>query len=253
MFILRRLILWLVPVLWFVGLELIKYSTIFFWPVSVIILIYLMFACFVICKGRFNKAFWHFLIMPIFFSASGFVLLLFSVSPIFFHLLALGVGLALYLLLKQYFTFFYLPFKYQPYSLESLTFYISLILFYFLFSGFFASLTLLKFNVILALIIALPIVGLVLYQFFWVHKIIWPTSSLFVIVMALIILESALVVSYLPIGYYVSAFVITTLSYVMLGIGRAYLQNVLDKKIVAGYLSVAGIMVLLVLISARWS
>jgi len=253
MFVLRRLILWLVPILWILGLELTKAKVNFFWPVIIILLIYILFACFVICKGRFDKTFLRFLILPIFFGAAGFVFLLFSVSVIFFHLMVLFVAVALYSLLKQYFTFFYFPFKYQPYSLESLTFYISLFLFYFMFSGAFASMTLLKFNAILALAVALPIVGLVLYQFFWVHKIIWRSSWPFVIVIALILFEAAIVLSYLPAGYYVSAFVVTLLAYVMLGTSRAFLQNMLNKKVVTSYLVVAGIMALIVLFSARWS
>lgn len=253
MFVLRRLILWLVPALWILGLELTKNNVKYFWPVIFVFLTYLLFACFVICKGKFDQTFLRFIILPIFFSAAGFVFLLFSVSAMFFHLMVLAIALALYALLKQYFTFFYFPFKYQPYSLESLTFYISLFLLYFMFAGVFASMTLLKFNAALALIVALPIVGLVLYQLFWVHKIIWRASWPFVAVVCLILFEAAIVLSYLPIGYYVSAFIEVLLAYVMLGTSRAFLQNMLNRKLVISYLLVASIMAIIVLFSARWS
>ncbi|MEK7159276.1 MAG: hypothetical protein AAB766_02115 [Patescibacteria group bacterium] len=253
MFVLRRLILWLVPILWILGLELTKSNVSYFWPVIIVLLVYFLFTCFVVCKGRLDKTFLRFIILPIFFGASGFVFLLFSVSAIFFHLMVLAIALALYALLKQYFTFFYFPFKYQPYSLESLTFYIGLVLFYFLFSGVFASMTLLKFNSTLALLVALTIVGLVLYQFFWVHKIIWRASWPFVVVICLILFEATIVLSYLPVGYYVSAFIVTLMAYVMLGTSRAFLQNMLNRKLVTSYLLVASIMAVIVLFSARWS
>ncbi len=113
--------------------------------------------------------------------------------------------------------------------------------------------TLLKFNSTLALLVALTIVGLVLYQFFWVHKIIWRASWPFVVVICLILFEATIVLSYLPVGYYVSAFIVTLMAYVMLGTSRAFLQNMLNRKLVTSYLLVASIMAVIVLFSARWS
>ena len=253
MFILRRLILWLLPIWWIVGLELIKKNSAYFWPTIILLGLYVFTACFVVCKGRLNKIFFNFLILPLFFGAASFVFLIFLVSPTAFHALTVVSAAALYFLLKQYFTYFYFPSKYQPYSLESLSFYLNLLLFYFLFASAFAGLTLLKLDRFISLLVILPIIGLVLYQFFWIHKVDWSAGWLFIAVITLVLLELLLALSYLPTGYFVNAFILTLGAYLMLGISRAFVQNVLNKRTVINYVTVAACLAFIVMITAKWS
>jgi len=253
MFVLRRVLIWFLLIFWVLGLELVKLNHSHFWWVISFFLLFTVFTVFMVCKLKFNKAVAHFLILPVALCLSSFIFLLFLVNLYAFHGLVILTGLGLYFLLKQYFLYFNFPYKYQPYSLESLTFYISLMSFYFLFSSGFASLTLLKFNIFLVLFIIIPIVGLVIYQFFWVHKINWSKSWLFIVFLCLITAQLFIALSYLPTSYYVNAFILVLTSYLMLGMSKASIQNVLDKKKIVSYLTVGSVLFLLVLGTAQWT
>lgn len=253
MYLLRRIVLLLVPALWLLGLELIKKNYDWLTAVAVVFFAYLVFAVWVICKSKFDKVFFHFLILPIFFSAAGMVFLLFSTQDFTYHAVAVLGAAALYLLLRQYLIYFNFPFKYQPYSLESLTFYISLLLVYFLFSSGFAGMTLLKLNFGFLLLVIVPILGLVCYQFFWIHKINFDKSWLLGLIILIIEVELLLAVSYLPTSYYVNAFILTVGSYLMLGLGKLFLLGALNKKNLTGYLFVGAISLIIILLTAQWT
>ena len=253
MFVLRRLILLLLPVIWFAGLAMIKSDHRYLWLVVAVFFVYLLLAVWQTCKGQINKAFFHFLILPILFGAASFIFVLFLVSPLAFYGVSALSALVLYFLLKQYFIYFNLPFKYQPYSLESLTFYICLLLFYFLFSSSFAGLILLKLNIFFIVAAFCPMAGLVIYQFFWIHKLSIKQSWIFVLVLPLVLLELFVAVSYLPTNYYVNGFFLTIACYLMLGLSRASLNKTLNKNQLISYLVVASVLSLATFLSAQWN
>ena len=106
MYLIQRLMLWLSPVFWIVGLELIKYNYKLLWPITIILLIYLVAATWVVCKFKFNKTFFQFLILPLVFSISAFIFILFLVNPTAFHIFVFLVGIIIYLLLTCFFYYY---------------------------------------------------------------------------------------------------------------------------------------------------
>jgi len=149
--------------------------------------------------------------------------------------------------------YFNFPVKYQPYSLESLTFYTSLLTFFFLFSSGFAALVLIKLNLVVLLLITAPLAGLIIYQFFWIHKVDFSKSWLFVLIILLVILELIVAVSYLPTSYYVNAFILVACCYLMLGLSKIFVTSLLTKKKVASYLIVASILLIMIVGTAKWN
>ncbi|MFA6537581.1 MAG: hypothetical protein WCT18_04275, partial [Patescibacteria group bacterium] len=197
--------------------------------------------------------FWRFLIMPFVWSVASLAMLFFVIDEQMFYLLAVFCALLLYLLLRQYYIYFYFPNKYQAYSLESLTFYITIFSLFFLASASSAGVSLVQLRwYILAPALAF-IFCLTLYQFFWMNKIDFVKSKIFIFPIALILLEFLLAMSYLPVGYFVSGFVVSAVGYVMLSLTKAQTQGSLSRKNIFWTLSVAGVFLFLVLATAKWS
>jgi len=186
------------------------------------------------------------------FSLIAFSFALFLVNETAFYLMTVFSAVALYLVLRQYFVYFYLPLRYQAYSLESLDFYITLLAAFCLFSSGFASVILLQLNLALVALVILPILALLLYQFFWIHKINIRKSWLYLLPMCLIVLELFVSLAYLPTSYYVDAFVLAVMVYVMLGLSRLSVQGLLDKKKVWSFLLIGAICVIAILATAKW-
>lgn len=252
MFVLRRIIILLLPVIWIIGLELVRNNHGWLWWTMVVFLLYLVLAVFMLGQVRLKQSFFQFLIMPVVFSTASFTFMLFLVDTWAFHFFAILTGLAIYFLLNQYFVFVNFPYKYQPYTLESLSFYIGLLLIYFLFSAAFAGQILLKLNLWFLLGLIVPLLGLVLYHFFWIHKINFKKSWLFIVAIIVALLELMISVGYLPTSYYVNAFILAVAAYVMLGLSREFIQKALDRKKVISYLSIGGGLLLLILTTAQW-
>jgi hypothetical protein len=252
MFILRRLVILSTAILLFLQFELVNWQNGLLWPAAVIFLLYLFFACFTVCGGKCNKVFWYFLILPVCFAAVAFAFVLFLVNDIAFHATAVLCAGVLYLLLRQYFVYFFLPLRYQAYSLENLNFYITLVTSFFLFSSGFASVMLLQLNLALVALIIAPIFVAVLCQFFWIHKVNLQKGLIFVLPICLVALEVFVALAYLPTSYYVDAFVMVAVVYVMLGLSRLSVQNIFERKRIWSYLAVGFFSVLLVLLTAKW-
>ncbi|MBI5077692.1 hypothetical protein HZB94_04920 [Candidatus Falkowbacteria bacterium] len=252
MFIIRRLIILFVPVFWIAGLELVKQNSGFLTPVAIFFLGYLFFAILIVCRGRLDGAFWHFLILPVIFAASSFFFFLFLTSELNFHLLVSLTGGALYLILHQYFTYVHFPSKYQPYTLENLTFYISIFSIFFIFSCAFASLILIQWSIFYLISVILLVMAVIIYKYFWVHKISIAEGWLFILIILLAQVEIFVAVSYLPTSYYVDAFILTVASYLMLGLSKNAILSSSNKKQTIIQLSVAAILLFAVLASAKW-
>ncbi len=250
---LRRLILWSAPLVWFLGLELIALVPGLGWIVGGVLLVYLALVIWFLEKLRFDKSFFHFLILPLVFGVASFLFCSFLVDRTTYSTIAILSAVCLFLILRQYYFYFNYPFKYQPYSLESLSLYLCLLAGFFLFSSAFGAFVLMQMNIFLLVAVLFVIVGLMTYQFFWIHKVAWDKSRLFVFCISLLVTELFVAVSYLPTGYYVNGFILTIAYYLMLGFSKHFLANTLTKKRVLVYLLLSVSSVLAILLTAQWN
>lgn len=252
MHLLRRLIIWSIPVFWIAAMELMRSSRNWWWLIIICLIVYIFLVLGFVCRLNFNKNFWHFLILPLLTTTAAWLCLIFFADTLYFHLVSVGVGLLLYFLINQYYLYFYVPFKYQPYSLESLSLYVSILAALFFSIACFGSLILLQIPTYWIALAMLVFFFLLTYQYFWINKYSWSKSWLFILVIVLLIVELFAVTAYLPTGYYVNSLILTVVYYLTLGISKQSLSENLSKKKISGFLIVGGLCLLLVLISARW-
>lgn len=251
--ILRRFILLLIPILWIIGFELLKRDLNYWLPIAIFLSVQLIITIAFICKFKFNGNFWHFLILPIFFELASWLLIIFMTSAIVYYVVVIFTAFALYSLLRQYYQYFHLPFRYQPYSLESLSLYLSLLSVFFVVTASFGGLILIQLSVGYIVLVLLPLIILVTYQFFWMHKIDLAKNWLFVLIITLILAELFVSVAYLPTSYYVNSFVLTVAYYLMLGMSKSYLSHHDDRNTTIGYIVIGVVTLLIVLFTAQWS
>jgi len=252
MFVLKKISIILLPIVWFVCFELVKSNFLNWWQYLGVIFVYQIFVLLFLHKFKLNNTFFHFLIVPIVFSVGCFFALTLTVNDYFFHVLVIASCLLQYALFRQYYLYLYFQQKYQPYSLESLYLYMLIFASFFIFSGAFGSIVLLQLNLWLVLLIQMILIMPLLYVFFWINKVEISKSWLFIFVIGFLTLQLFMVVSYLPSGFYLNAFLLTVAIYIMIGLSKKFLKNELNKKVVISYLIVGGISLITALITARW-
>lgn len=253
MYVLRQFAIFCVLIFWILGLELVRRNHGYLFWIAGFLSLFLFLTLWFISWGKNYKTFWHFVILPLSFALAAFLLMLFVIDPMVFHVLAVGEGLILYVLFRQYYVYFHFPNRYQPYSLESLTLYITIAAMFLFFGAGFAAATLLQIKIYWLLLSFAPFLFLLFYQFFWMHKIDWKQNWIMVLVSDFILLELALAAIYLPTGYYVNAFILTVCAYLLLDIGKLSMREALTRRALASHISVAAALLLIVLFTAKWS
>lgn len=219
---------------------------------AVIFIIIFFSILYITTKKVISKDFGHFLITPLFFISSGFLLLLFLDSPIIKQIFIIGLSIIYYLILSNLFSFKYQAHKYQPYALENLLSYINLISIFLFYSSIFC------FNLFLGVskLILLPIILIFTltlnYQSFWVNKIDFKKSVLFTLIIGLIFLELFWAIFYLPTGYFVNAVILVVIYYIIMNISRDFLVNILEKKQIKKYLIIGFAVLTITLATAQW-
>lgn len=243
----------LTPVVWFFGLFWVRKIPNHYYWFFVFFGLYLFFLIMIICRQRIDRTFLRFLIMPFGWSIGSLAMLFFVIGDGAYYALTIFCGLLLYLLLRQYYIYFYFPNKYQAYSLESLTFYVVIFSLFFFSAASFAALALVQMRWYFLAPILAVLLMLILYQFFWMNKVDFIKSKIFILPITLILLELILALSYLPIGYFANGFVVAASGYVMLTLTKAQLQGSLNKKSLWWTLVIFLVSLLLILLTTRWS
>ena len=253
MFLYNRILTFLSTVLILIFLELLLiYPNGVYIIAGVIFLIIYFSILYLTTKKILSKDFWNFLITPLFFLSSGFILLLFLESTIIKHIFIFGLAVIYYLILFNLFSFKFKSYKYQPYALENLFSYINLISAFLFYSSIFCFH--LFFNI--SKLILLPIVFiftlLLNYQSFWVNKIEFKRSIFFTSIISLIFLELFWAIFYLPTGYFVNAVILVVIYYIIVNISRDYLTDNIGKKQIKKYFYIGVSVLILTLATAQW-
>jgi hypothetical protein len=252
MFVVHRLLISTILLTWIVGLELIKKTPMLWWAVLIGLILQIGLLVWFVNKKKIDRNLFHFLILPVGFAVCSYAFCLFLVNVSVFHVMVVLSAIVLYLLIKQYYIYSFFPLKYQPYSLESLSWYFSLVTYFFLFASAFGSYIVLKFNFQILSVVVVILLALLIYYYFWINKISFNKSKLFISIIVLIALELFTVVSFLPTGYYVNSFIITIALYLTLSLSKLFLVGGITRKKVMHHVIVVCVMLLAVLFTARW-
>jgi len=160
MFVFRRLLLYLNPIYFIASLEFIKVKQGFWWLALLLGIVLILFTVFEFTKRKLEKKFFNFLLAPMILFLSSFAFLLFIEDILIYNVATIASAVFLYLFLDQIFNYFYFNLKYQPYTLESFSFYINILAVYFLASSLFSSLIFLRFNRFLFALVLIVLTGL---------------------------------------------------------------------------------------------
>lgn len=212
-----------------------------------------LFAAWSFCRQAKNYfGWWQFSLLPALANLTTLLYLVIVADR------TLVYGLAISLMIFNYiywrYLYFYLnnPRRYQSFSLEFLSFYLSFILVFLASASLFGLKFLLNLQAWLVVICAAIYLALIIYQFTWISKYDYKKPLIYLLVMWFILLELFAVLLYLPLNYNVLAFIWSVVYYLLLVIVNDKLKNKLDAARLKLYIAISVTVTVVTLLSARW-
>jgi len=219
--------------------------------VPTLIVVALLFGRLLGWKGK-SFQFWAFMITPVLYIFSAFMLTLFLEDSLEKVILAVFAAVFVFFFAEHLFSYTHVPAKYLPYALEYLTLLLSVLTLFLASSAAFGFRMLVQVPIpLLAAVIFLY--GLFLgYVTFWTSKTDHTRSLAFAIGGAILLTETFSALAFLPTGFYANAAVLSLGAYAFFGISRAHFVNKLSRRTVSWY-AVSGIIMLGFLAgTAKW-
>lgn len=250
----RRFIPLLAGALTLIGLEIFLAKTQTYRTVAIVLLL-LDFIAIQMLLGpglKTKRSRWEFLIIPVFliWSAIAFALLL--ESSVVRQILAVVVALCTLLYFESMFTYVWQHEQYVAFSLENLSGYAATLAIFFISASLLGMSTLLDWPLVALLLVYLVALALIGYEIFWVSKLLSQQSMLFTLVITLLLGELFVVMRALPLHFLSGGAALTVLWYTAVILARARLTGVLTAKMVKRHLGLAGLLLLVILGTARW-
>jgi len=244
---------WLFAFLYFGCLQIVfKYPKSTLWLAGFLALS--LFICFWQINGGklFSGRLWRLLITPGLFLVSSLLYLVFLESYLIRQLSVVFFAVLFWTFLKVVLLWINYRPKYQPHSLENISIHINLINTFLFGIGFYSLLVFLEFNFWLLLTIFIFACLLMNYQVIWVSQKSLNQAWHFILVISLILAEVFIAVSYLPTSVYVNSLLVTLTYYLMTGLGRNWLLDIKETKVVWRYVIITAICFIIILLTAKW-
>lgn len=240
-------------ILFAVGIELflsLYNYWIFIIPVSLILIILELWL--VTTERFFSKEFWMYIITPFFFMLAIFGMISLLESSVIQQALILG-GALLYWLYLGNVAIYHFDFQnYHTSAIENVSSYMNLISLFCLTIVAYAAEALLNTSLAIMGVMMIFFVVLILLQSIWAAHIDSQKRLLYVLTMAIIMIESFWVVAYLPSNFYLQGFLLTVTYYGVWGLLKSNLLGIFSKRLLIRYLGLCGLAVIAVIITAQW-
>lgn len=235
----------------FLTLEVFLFKPTFFLYIILAVTFFIILGM-LIPKQRFlnRREFWHYLSSPLIFTWSAILLLLFFENIYFKHFFIFGAGVYIVFYFENLFYYLVMRGNETQISFLRMTNIMNVVSVFFLASGFYGIKTFLQVPIwVLTFIFFIFSSGL-MYTSLWIIKqkfkeIVWE-----VVIVALLISQVFLFINFLPIGFYASGTLVGVLFYILSGIVTNHLRE--NKIPYKRYLIVGAILILLVVLTARW-
>lgn len=199
-----------------------------------------------------RPAFWVFLGTPMLLWCSSLIFFFFLEDPVSKWIVAVTVTTGIALYAENCFTFYHLPSAYQAYALENLSLVLYVLSAFFFTSGAFASQLFLLLPLWIPMLMVFVAVLLATTAVFWVSKIGFETGRPYAVVGAIVMAEFYAVLSTFPTSFVTNAATFAVLLYAFLMLSRANVLETLTKKTVVQSLGFVGVLLVIILGSARW-
>jgi len=195
---------------------------------------------------------WNFLVTPILFILGGGLILVFVEDTIYRQILFFGIPLLLGFYLEALFVYIYEHENYRQGVLENLFSVINLAAFYFLFSGIYGLKIFIGLPAWSEILIALPFIVLLVYENFWINKMVLARAKSFLAVNALLLFELFLAIEYLPSGFYVKGLILSAGFYLLTGLSLDYHNEKVEKWAIVRYSVIVAVSLAAVMLTAQW-
>lgn len=247
-----RLMTILVPVLAFIGLQLLAIQTTWFYYLLVFCNLIIFSLYYFAQAAKTEKAWFNILVLPLLFLNSTILYSSILINTLLIQLLYLFFLIALFIYLRNLYIYFFKPLKYKSQSLENINFLISFIVVFYSVAGILSLKNFVDLDLWQIVIPIAIILFFILFQLFWFYKIKFKNNLIFSIIITLTLTEIVLASTYLPHIYSIIGLIVAILFYASAGLSLLELTYKLTKRQVKIYLSLSIISLLLIFLSSSW-
>ena len=234
-------------------------SEIFFYkPKLIFVIIVLIFIIFLftirqfILANKSNQKFWNLLILPFCFSISLIIFTTIIPNKFIIQILFILNSIFLY----NYFSAIYYLLvnsnNFKKENLRNLSSYGNFLAYFFFSSSIYGFQVFLNIQVWILMLIVIIFTALIVYQVIWANEISLKISLFYIALICLVLTEIAWSVSFLSLNYYILGLIVSICYYIIIGLTRFFLQDILNKKLIKQYLIFGFLSILSVLFTARW-
>jgi hypothetical protein len=250
----RKILVILIPVLCGLVLEVGLFLIDWVYLLLLLAVVILLIGSKLIIKDKLrSKEYWYFSLTPALLLLNIYLLILFVQNAMFRQTLLVFAVLVLILYFENIFLYYYWPAKYQPYSIENMSRNYNLISVFMFSVCLYGYLILLDIPIFLLSIILVLFIMLVAKQSMWSNKIENAHSTIYIVILSLIIFEFFWALAFLPISFYVNGFILTLIYYLLFEIFKDKLiDNSLDRRLIVRVIVIFVICLAAALISSRW-
>lgn len=232
-------------------LILVQAEKIFYWSAVLTVILFLVHL-FIVGSQKAKKTSLAFFGLGIFFvSASiSFLILLenYNLKMLLIFLTSLAIFFYWLLLLN----FFHWPSEYQPFSLADFSHYLLLISWFFLNTAVFALTVFLNLSFWLAALFLVFFFFLIQIWEFWLHKKIIRSEWRFFLAGEVIIFQLVIILSLLPLSYFVKGFLMVLWAYLWFELALAATRETWSRKNFFKKIILSLIMIIIILTTSRW-
>ncbi len=199
-----------------------------------------------------EKDFWGLIATPVTFSLASCLLFVLADNGSVRLAIAFACGFLISFYEEHLFRFVHLPAAYQAYGLQNTSGVMSILtMFYFAAAGY-AVLSFIRVPLVILSVAMFVIWLLVSLSAFWMAKVPRDRASLYALAGAVLFTELFVAASYLPTPFMTNGAFLAVLFYIFIGLSRANVLSKLSRVVIRRYVGVGTIMLMALLITAKW-
>jgi len=265
----KKIIPWITGIIFFIALYIIISFPSFPWSLEIIIYHYdvgtffskslyllslaLLLIIFFSIKALSKQSVYkNFLINNLLYTIAVLSFIIFIELSLLKIIFALLFSIILFISLENIYLFNAKSIKYQPYSLQNFSSYFNLISCFLLYSSFFGFMIFLQTPMWFLLLAVIVVTSLLIYQLMWVSSINSKKSRPYILLITLLVSEGFWALAFLPTSIYVNALLLSVVYYVVVGLTLNQLLGILNRSVVKRYVTIVSIIILTILLSAKW-
>ncbi len=216
------------------------------------VLFLLILALFVLTPKGDRESWYNFSIFPTLLLLGCLAYTSIAANVYLIQLVYFLTAFLVYYYYRTIYSFFHDSDSYHPFTFENISNYGSFIVFFLFSSSVYGLQSFLNISFWILMLFIMLFSFLIMYYFFWSHKIGLRENALYNLINVLVITELAWSISYLPIKYSIAGITLSIFYYMIIGLTRYQLSNKLDGSIIKLYVGFGAFCIIVILLTARW-